>query len=204
MSSILGKCNVGGFCIIAYFGAMKKIDEFHKELAVQNKSINENIASIGFWLTSDIVAAKPYAVGTEMIAVNSETDFWEDGEPKVIHIEKPVIGYIYKVYMHEPHLKIYGSGHDTAFEAFMKERDNYCDYFSKKIKKPTWKDKGILLNKEEANTNFRKSLKKKGYEGFLLQNCTWNNSVTDLYCLFTGDALQIADIISVSQLDREK
>jgi hypothetical protein len=36
----------------------------------------------------------------------------------------------------------------------MNERDNYCDYLGSN---KTWKDHATLLNREEANTEFRKN-----------------------------------------------
>lgn len=185
--------------MIGYFGAMKKFEYFNKDTAVQNA--HHDIGTIGFWFTSDIDSAKPYAIGTETVFEKSETDFWEDGEPKVIQIERPVIGFIYKVYMNEPHLKIYESNTADPYDLFMSERDKYCDYFSPKKRNLTWKDKAILINKDEANEKFRNNLINQGYEGILIRNCKLENGVTDLYCLFTVDSLHISDIIPVENAD---
>ncbi|OIJ14377.1 hypothetical protein BKP37_08500 [Anaerobacillus alkalilacustris] len=185
--------------MIVYFGALKKFENFNKEKMVQN--IKNDIDTIGFWFTSDINSAKSYAMGSDTIFEKSNTEFWEDGEPKVVQMERPVNGFVYKVYIDEPHLKIYESNTVDTYDLFMKERDKYCDYFSAKKRNISWKDMAILLNKDEANANFRNNLISHGYEGFLIVNCKLQNVVTDLYCLFSVDNLHIADIIPVEDLD---
>lgn len=185
--------------MIVYFGSIKKFEYFNKELMVQN--VNNDIGTIGLWFTSDINSAKPYAIGTETVFEKSETDFWEDGKPKVIQIDRPVIGFIYKVYINDPYLKIYESNTVDTYDLFMEDRDKYCDYFSAKKRNLTWKDNAILLNKEEANQKFRNNLISHGYEGFLIRNCNLQVGVTDLYCLFSADTLHISDIIPVETLD---
>jgi hypothetical protein len=180
---------MGGMHMIVYHGSIKKFKEFTKETAVQNFS--NDIDTIGFWFTSDVEAAKPFAIGTETVIEKSETEFWEDGEPKVVQYERPVRGFIYKIYIDEPNLKEYKS-----YDLFMQERDKYCDYLGIN---PTWKDKAILLNKEEANAAFRNYLMSQGYDGFLIPNTKLHSDVTDFYCIFSGDALQIADIIPLDE-----
>ncbi|KHF41512.1 hypothetical protein [Halalkalibacter okhensis] len=86
--------------MIAYFGTLNKIEDFTNEGKVQN--VNNVIGTIGFWLTSDIHSAKAYAIGTETVYQKSETEFWEDGAPKVIQVEKRVTGFIYKLFIDEP------------------------------------------------------------------------------------------------------
>ncbi|MGO4886634.1 hypothetical protein ACJ2A9_02660 [Anaerobacillus sp. MEB173] len=185
--------------MIVYFGSIKKFEYFNKEIIVQN-GLND-IDTIGFWFTSDIHSAKPFAIGFETVTEESKTEFWEDGEPKVIQIDKPVNGYIYKVYIDEPQLKIYESNTVDSYDLFMKDRDKFCDYFSTQKKNLTWKDKAILLNKEEANANFRNSLIRQGFEGFLIRNYKLQIGVSDLYCLFAEVSLHIADIIPIDALD---
>ncbi len=197
-NSDLGNLKMGGMYMIAYFGAMKKFEYFNKEV-VQN--LNNDIGTIGYWFTSDINSTKPYAIGTETVFEESETEFWEDGEPKVIQIDRPVVGFIYKVYIDEPQLKIYESNSVDAYDLFMTDRDKYCDYFSAKKGMVTWKDQAILLNKEEANAKFRNHLISHGYEGFLIRNCKLQMGVTDLYCFFSVDSLHISDIIPVETLE---
>lgn len=179
--------------MIMYHGSIKEFDQFNKEMVVQN--FNNDINTIGFWFTSDIQSAKPYAIGTETVFQKSETEFWEDGEPKLVEIDREVNGYIYKVYMDDPNLKEYFS-----YDMFMNDRDRYCDYFGAKNKNLTWQDKAILLNKEEANAEFRKNLIKQGYEGFVIRNTKQDNDVTDLYCIFSEDSIHIADIMSIDVL----
>ncbi|ADU29442.1 hypothetical protein [Evansella cellulosilytica] len=184
--------------MIVYFGAMREFEHDNKESLVQNE-IN-NIGTIGVWFTSDINSAKAYAIGTEKVFEQSDTEFWEDGEPKVIEVERQVMGFIYKAYIHEPQLKIYESNTFDNYELFMNDRDVFCDYFSKKKRKLTWKDHAILLNKEEANMKFRNHLIRQGYEGFLIPNCKQQHGETELGCLFSVDAFHISEIIPVDAI----
>ncbi|NHM31974.1 hypothetical protein [Neobacillus terrae] len=180
--------------MIVYHGSIKKIEQFNKEILVQK--LSNDIDTIGIWFTSDTESAKPFAFGTETVIQKSDTEFWEDGEPKVVQFDREVRGFIYKVYMDEPNLKEYHSDYEDTYDLFMKERDKYCDYLGAK---KTWKDKAILLNKEEANTEFRKYLIRQGYEGLVVRNTKLNGSVTDMFCIFSGDALHIVDVISVDE-----
>jgi hypothetical protein len=184
--------------MIVYHGSIRNFEHFNKEAVVQN--LRNDINTIGFWFTSDIDSAKPFAIGTEIIIQKSETEFWEDGEPKVVHFERPVSGFIYKVYIDEPNLKVYQSNSEDSYDLFMRERDKYCDYLGTKKRHITWKDKAILLNKEEANEEFRKNLFSQGYEGFSIRNTKLPCGVTDLYCIFSEDSLHIADVIPVDVL----
>ncbi|MEH7275693.1 hypothetical protein V7125_18960, partial [Neobacillus vireti] len=77
------------------------------------------------------------------------------------------------------------------------------DYFGSKKRKLTWKDNAFLLNKEEANTAFRRSLINQGYEGFNIRNTKLYSSITDLYCIFSEESLQIADVLSLDVLDNK-
>lgn len=181
--------------MIIYHGSIKKFNHFNQEIDVQNMSYDIN--TIGIWFTSDLDSAKPYAIGTETVIQKSETEFWEDGEPKVIQIDRLVHGFIYKVFLDDINLKEYDSTSEDSFEVFMWERDKYCDYLSTKRKNMTWKDKAILLNKEEANEAFRKNLMKQGYEGFVIRNTKLENGITDLYCIFSEKSLYIADVVPV-------
>lgn len=178
--------------MIVYHGSIRKLEEFTKETVVQN--LSNGIDTIGFWFTSEVNAAKPFAIGTETVIEKSETEFWEDGEPKVVQYDRPVRGFIYKIYMDEPNLKEYES-----YDLFMQDRDKYCDYLGTKKRNLTWKDKAILLNKEEANAAFRNDLMSQGYDGFLITNTKLHNAVTDFYCIFSGDILQIADMMPVDE-----
>jgi len=187
--------------MIGYLGSINKIDNFNGNInIVQN--VSDNIDSIGFWLTSDINSSKPFAIGTEKIFKKSNTEFWDDGEPKVVQVEHPVQGFIYKIYIDEPILKNYGSTTEDSYNLFMIERDEYCDYFSAKKRNLTWKDDAILLNKEEANTAFRNTLVRQGYDGFLLPNCKLQSGVTDFFCMFSNENFHIADIIPIDDLDK--
>jgi hypothetical protein len=199
INSISGNLKKEGMHMIVYIGAMKKIEYFNKESIVQN--VNNDIGTIGFWCTSDIDSSKPYAIGTETVFEKSETEFWEDGEPIVVQIERPVIGFIYKVFIDEPHLKIYEPSTVDSYDLFMRDRDIYCDYFSAKKRNLTWKDKAILLNKEEANAKFRTNLISQAYEGFLIRNYKLQIGVTDLYCLFSVDSLHLSDNLPIETLD---
>ncbi|MBT2686697.1 hypothetical protein J7I93_00720 [Bacillus sp. ISL-47] len=178
--------------MIVYHGSIRKLEAFTKETVVQNFS--NGIDTIGFWFTSDVNAAKPFAIGTETVIEKSETEFWEDGEPKVVQYDRPVRGFIYKVYMDDPILKEFES-----YDLFMQERDKYCDYLGSKKRKPTWKDKAILLNKEEANAKFRKNLMSQDFEGISVRNTKLHGVATDLYCLFSQEPIQIADIIPIDE-----
>jgi hypothetical protein len=198
INSVLDNLKIGGMKMIAYFGTLNKIEDFTSEEKVQN--INNVIGTIGFWLTSDIHSAKPYAIGTETVYQKSETEFWEDGAPKVIQVEKTVTGFIYKIFIDEPNLKIYDSNTGDSYELFMNERDKYCEYIHAGKRNFTWKDEAILLNMEEANEKFRNSLIRQGYEGFVIQNCKLQNGVTDLYCFFSINSPLISDIIPVETL----
>ncbi|TWE08202.1 hypothetical protein FB550_101217 [Neobacillus bataviensis] len=181
--------------MIVYHGSIKKFEHFNKETVVQK--LSNDIDTIGFWFTSDIHSAKPFAIGTETVIEKSETEFWEDGEPKIVQIEKPVRGFIYRVFIDEPNLKEYQS-----YDLFMSERHIYCDYLATKKRNPTWKDQVILLNKEEANANFRKKLIKQGYEGLVIRNTTLHDKITDLYCIFSENAPYIADVMPVDELEQ--
>ena len=181
--------------MIVYHGSIKKFNHFNKETVVQK--LNNDIDTIGFWFTSDIASAKPFAIGTETVIQKSETEFWEDGTPKVVQVKKPVRGFIYKVFMDEPNLKEYQSDSEDSYGLFMRERDQYCDYFESSKRNPTWRDNAALLNKEEANSAFRKNLMKQRYEGLVIRNTKLHNCVTDLYCIFSENSLHIADVISV-------
>jgi hypothetical protein len=185
--------------MIVYHGSIRKFEHFNKETVVQN--LSNDINTIGFWFTSDINSAKPYAIGTETVIEKSETEFWEDGEPKVVQSDRPVSGFIYKVYIDEPNLKEYDSNTEDSYDLFMRERDKYCVYLRAKKRNLTWKDKAILLNKEEANAEFRKNLISQGYEGFLIRNTKLHSGVTDLYCIFSEDTLHIADVMPLDVLD---
>ncbi|URT68848.1 hypothetical protein [Cytobacillus firmus] len=156
--------------MIVYHGSLRKFDHFHKEQAMQ-KAMKE-LDTLGIWFSSDIDSAKTFAVGTETVIEKSETELWEDGVPKVIQYDKPVRGFVYKVYIDEPFLKDYES-----FEHFMNERDPYCDYASTKKRHLTWNDKAILLNKDEANAEFRKSLAKQGYHGITVRKCPLKRAI---------------------------
>ncbi|MBI0579588.1 hypothetical protein IEC97_19690 [Neobacillus cucumis] len=182
--------------MIGYLGSIRKFDHFNNETPVQN--VNNGIDTIGYWFTSDLQSAKPYAMGTETIIQKSDMEFWEDGEPKVVQFERPVRGFIYKVYVDEPNLKEYKSNSEDSYDLFMKERDKYCDYLGAK---KAWEDQAILLNKEEANSEFRNSLMKIGFEGFVLRNSEQQNGVTDLYCLFSQEPLHITDVIPIDDLE---
>ncbi len=85
----------------------------------------------------------------------------------------------------------------------MEERDKYCDYLGAKKRNITWKDNALLLNKVEANTAFRRSLIHQGYEGINIRNTKLNSSITDLYCMFSEESLQIADVLSLDVLDNK-
>jgi hypothetical protein len=181
--------------MIIYHGSVKKFDHFTKAAAAVQQLPND-IDTIGHWFTSTIQAAKSFAIGTETVIEKSKTEFWDDGEPKVVQFDKPVRGFIYRVFIDEPKLKEYES-----YELFMLDRDLYCDYFGKKKKNLTWKDQVTLLNKEESNTKFRKNLLKLGYEGFSVGNTPFLNQTINLYCIFSEDALVIADIIPVDEVE---
>lgn len=181
--------------MIVYHGSIKKFEQFIKETVVQK--LSNDIDTIGFWFTSDVHSAKPFAIGTETVIEKSETEFWDDGEPKIVQIEKPVRGFIYRVFIDEPNLKEYES-----YDLFMSERDIYCDYLATPKRNPTWKDQAILLNKEEANTNLRKKLIKQGYEGLVIRNTTLHDKITDLYCIFSENAPYIADVMPVDELEQ--
>jgi hypothetical protein len=186
--------------MIVYLGSIQKFDQLKKENVVQN--VNFEINTIGFWFTSDMDSAIPYAKGTETVFQKSETEFWEDGEPKTVQIERPVNGFIYKVFLDEPNLKKYESNSEDAFDLFMNDRDKYCDYLGGKKRNLTWKDHAILLNKEEANRDFRDHLIRQGYEGCFIRNTKQlQNKNTNLVCAFSEDSLYIADIISVDDLE---
>ncbi|MED1467546.1 hypothetical protein [Bacillus salipaludis] len=182
--------------MIGYLGSIKKFAHFNNEAPVQN--VSNNIDTIGFWITPDLNSAKPHAFGTETVIQKSETEFWEDGEPKVVQFERPVNGFVYKVYMDEPNLKEYVSNSEDSYDLFMKERDKYCEYLGAK---KSWEDRAILLNKEDANSQFRNNLMKKGFEGFVLRNSRQQNTVTDLYCIFTLEPLHITNVMPIDDLE---
>lgn len=181
--------------MIIYLGSSKKFDRFDKKTVLQN--LDYGINSIGIWFTSDFNSAKPFAYGTESVIEKSKTEFWEDGTPKVVQFDRPVSGFIYKVYIDDPILKEYHSDTQYSFELFMRERDKFCNYLRSKKGNPSWKDQAILLNKEEANSDFRKHLLNQGYEGILINNVELDSGITDLVCIFSEDSLQIADVTSV-------
>ncbi|WP_342025509.1 hypothetical protein AADC60_14645 [Cytobacillus pseudoceanisediminis] len=178
------------YLLIVYHGSIRKFDHFHKEQTMQ-KAMKE-IDTLGIWLSADFESAKSFAIGTETVIEKSDTEFWEDGLPKVIEYDKQVLGFVYKVYIDEPILKDFDS-----FEHFMDERDPFCDYASAKKRHLTWKDKAILLNKDEANSEFRKSLAKQGYDGIAVPKMAIEAGDADMYCIFSDDLLQIADVFSV-------
>jgi hypothetical protein len=179
--------------MIVYHGSIKNFQRFNKETVVQN--LSNDINTIGFWFTSDFNTAKPFAIGAETVIEKSKSEFWENGEPKVIQYERPISGYIYKVYIDEPNLKIYESNTEESYSMFMRERDVYCDYLGAKKRNVTWKDGAILLNKEEANTEFRKSLIKQGYEGLLIRRTLAHSMISDLYCIFSEESLLITEVL---------
>jgi hypothetical protein len=179
--------------MIVYHGSIKKFQTFNEETVVQN--LGNDINTIGFWFTADIHTAKPFAIGSETVFEKSKSEFWENGEPKIIQYERPVSGYIYKVHIDEPNLKIYESNTEESFAMFLRERDEYCDYLGAKKRNLTWKDGAILLNKEEANTKFRKSLIKQGYEGLLIRKTLVHSLITDLYCIFSEESLLITEVL---------
>ncbi|KON88176.1 hypothetical protein AF332_16095 [Sporosarcina globispora] len=176
--------------MIVYLGSIRKFDRFHKDQTVQLTM--KEFDTLGIWFTSDFDSAKSFAIGTETVIENSETEFWEDGMPKVVQYDKQVRGFVYKIYIDEPILKEFDS-----YEHFMNERDPYCDYASTKKRHLTWKDKAILLNKDEANAEFRKSLTKQGYHGIVIRKMAMETGPEDMYCLFSDDILQIADVYSL-------
>ncbi len=182
--------------MIVYHGSISNFQHFNKETVVQN--LNNDIDTMGFWFTSDMNAAKPFAIGFETVIEESKSEFWENGESKVIQYDRPVSGFIYKVYIDEPSLKIYESTTEESFDLFMRDRDIYCDYLGAKKRNPTWKDNAILLNKEEANTEFRKSLIKQGHEGLVIRKTRIHNMITDLYCIFSEDSLLITEVLPLN------
>ncbi|MEH7275694.1 hypothetical protein V7125_18965, partial [Neobacillus vireti] len=107
--------------MIVYHGSIKKYEQFNKENVVQN--LSNEINTIGIWFTSDINSARPFAIGTETVIEKSKNEFWDDGEPKIVQLERLVRGYIYKVYIDEPNLKIYESNIEDSYELFMRKRD---------------------------------------------------------------------------------
>jgi hypothetical protein len=179
--------------MILYHGSIRNFQNFNEETVVQN--LSHDINTIGFWFTSDHNTAKPFAIGSETVIEESKSEFWENGEPKVIQYERPVSGFIYKVYIDEPNLKIYESNTEESFDLFMRERDVFCDYLGAKKRNVTWKDGAILLNKEEANTEYRKSLIKQGYEGLLIRKTLIHSMITDLYCIFHEESLLITEVL---------
>jgi hypothetical protein len=190
-----------GIHMIVYHGSTQKFNHFTKEWVTQ--PLMNDLDTLGFWFTSDIHSAKRYAVGTETVVEHSQTEFWEDGEPKVVQIDRPITGYVYKVYIDEPTLKKYEANtEETSYELFMEERDKFCDYLGAQKRKPSWRDKAILLNKDEANLKIRKNLLKQGYSGFVIQNYQQDQSVTDLYCLFNDEALHIAAVWALDEVDK--
>jgi hypothetical protein len=92
-----------------------------------------------------------------------------------MQFDRPVNGFIYKVYMDEPNLKEYESNFEDSYNLLMRERDQYCDYLGARKRNLSWKDTAILLNKEEANTEIRKNLIRQGYEGFFIRNTKLQN-----------------------------
>ena len=182
--------------MIGYHGSIRKFEHFTNE-EVNAQDFSNDINTIGFWFTSGIDSMKPHALGTETVFEKSETEFWDDGEPKVVQYNKIVSGFIYKVYIDAPNLKEYESNTEDSYDLFMRERDNYCVYLGAKKRNLTWKDKAILLNKEEANGELRKSFIKQGFEGLLIRNTKYYGGVIDLYCIFSEESLHIADIIAV-------
>ncbi|ULT59265.1 hypothetical protein L1999_12355 [Neobacillus drentensis] len=179
--------------MIVYHGSIVKFDRFTQTTTIPQ--LPNDIDTIGFWFVSEIKAAKPFAVGTETVIEKSKTEFWDDGEPKVVQYDKSVYGFIYRVFIDEPNLKEYES-----YESFMRERDPYCDYFAAKKGNLTWKDQATLLNKEEANDKFRKQLLKQRYDGFTVRNTQLQSDSADLFCLFSQEALLIADVIAVDDV----
>lgn len=179
--------------MILYHGSIRYFQNFNEDTVVQN--LSHDINTIGFWFTSDHNTARPFAFGYETVIEESKSEFWENGEPKVIQYERPVSGFIYKVYIDDPNLKIYESNTEESFDMFMNERDVYCDYLDAKKRNVTWKDGAILLNKEEANTEYRKSLIKQGYAGLLIRQAILHNMITDLYCIFSEESLLITEVL---------
>ncbi|NWQ40529.1 hypothetical protein MLOOGBEN_07420 [Bacillus sp. EB106-08-02-XG196] len=179
--------------MIVYHGSIRNFQNFNKETVVQN--LSNDINTIGFWFTSNFDSAKPFATGSESVIEISKSEFWENGEPKVIQYERAGSGFIYKVYIDEPNLKIFESNTEDSFDMFMRERDEFCDYLGAKKRNVTWEDGAILLNKEEANTEFRKSLIKQGYEGLLIRKALIHNMITDLYCIFSQESLLITEVL---------
>ncbi|MFC4322142.1 hypothetical protein [Litchfieldia salsa] len=188
--------------MIIFYGFIREFNHFNKDM-IALQHIKNDLNTIGYWFTSDMHSAKPYAIGTETVFEKSDTEFWEDGEPKVVQIDKKVHGFVYKVFINEPNLKVYQSDSVDSVDSldlFMQERDKYCDYLGANKRNLTWKDKAILLNKEEANMKFRKSLLTQGYEGFIIRSTKQHNNVTDLYCIFSEDFLQIVDVLSADDI----
>ncbi|MCM3708404.1 MULTISPECIES: hypothetical protein [Cytobacillus] len=174
--------------MIVFHGSTKKLEHFQIKPASQI-SIQE-FDTLGIWCTSNFKSAQSFAIGTETVCEKSETEFWEDGTPKVVQYDKAICGFIYKVYIDEPSIKEYES-----YELFMDERDPYCDYASAKKGPLTWKDKAILLNKDEANADFRKNIMKQGFDGILIREMVIETGQEDMYCIFSGDIMQIADVL---------
>lgn len=54
------------------------------------------------------------------------------------------------IYIDEPNLKDFDS-----YDLFMKKRDKYCNYAGTKKETLPWKDKAILLNKDEASFSYK-------------------------------------------------
>lgn len=189
--------------MIIYHGSIREFNSFNKDTVV-SQNLSNDINTIGFWFTSDVHSAKPNAIGTETVLEKSETEFWEDGKPKVVQIEKNINGFLYKVYIDEPNLKEYQSDSEAedSYDLFMRERDKYCDYLGAKKRNLTWKEKAILLNKEEANAAFRENLMIQGYEGLLIRNSKQHSGVTDLICIFSEDSLHIVEVMSVVGLQQ--
>ncbi|WHY02806.1 hypothetical protein [Neobacillus sp. DY30] len=181
--------------MIVYHGSISNFQSFNKDTVVQN--LSNDINTIGFWFTSDIHSAKPFATGSETVIEKSKSEFWENGEPKIVQYQRPVSGFIYKVYIDEPNLKIYESATEESFDLFMRDRDLYCDYLGSKKRNITWKNNAILLNKEEANTKFRESLVKQGYEGLVIRSTRIHNMITDMYCIFSEKSLLITEVFSL-------
>lgn len=59
--------------MIVYHGSIKNFQNFTKETVVQN--LGNDINTIGFWFTSDIHTAKPFAIGSETVIENQRASF---------------------------------------------------------------------------------------------------------------------------------
>lgn len=96
---------------------------------------------------------------------------------------------------------------EDSFDLFMFDRDKFCKYIAGNKGEVSWKERYCLMNKEEANKEFKEYLKNQGYDGFIIKNTCYDaveEELNDQICIFNIDKLNITKFDSIKDILTKK